>query len=324
MRYLPWIFLLFLMPLCLSVGAADIPLSDWFGGSGLAPVIWEIRFPRVLMAVVVGSGLAASGVMLQGLLRNPMAEPGLLGISAGAAAGAALVVAPARIYWPELDLVLLLPIGAAAGALGFASLILFLSERFGWQDHTPVILSGLALNALAMAVVGALLVLADPLATRELLFWNLGSLARASEFKLGLLLLVLVGAVLFWRRDAKHLDLLALGDDAARAVGVEIPQLKRRILISVALVAGVAVALTGVIGFVGLVVPHMLRLWRGPGHQRLLALAIPLGGAFLLLVDTLARVIISPAELPIGVITALVGAPFFLWLIGWRSRGLGT
>ena len=323
MRYLPWIFLLLLMPLCLSVGAADIPLSSWFDDSGLAPVIWEIRLPRVLMAVVVGSGLAASGVMLQGLLRNPMAEPGLLGISAGAAAGAALVVAPARMFWPELDLVLLLPLGAAAGALSFASLILFLSERFGWQDHTPIILSGLALNALAMAVVGALLVLADPLATRELLFWNLGSLARASQAKFALLLLILVAAVLLWRRDAKQLDLLALGDDAARAVGVEIPRLKRRILISVALVAGVAVALTGVIGFVGLVVPHMLRLWQGPAHQRLLALSLPLGGAFLLLVDTLARVVISPAELPIGVITALVGAPFFLWLIGWRSRGLG-
>lgn len=322
MRYLPWVFLLLLIPLCLTVGAAHVPLASWFDGSALASVVWDIRLPRVLMAVVVGAGLAASGVMLQGLLRNPMAEPGLLGISAGAAAGAALVVAPARLFWPEADLTLLLPMGAALGALGFAGIILFLSERFGWQDHTPIILSGLALNALAMAVVGALLVLADPLATRELLFWNLGSLARANSFKLALLLVVLGLATLMWIRDAKQLDLLALGDDAARAVGVEIPQLKRRILISVALVAGVAVALTGVIGFVGLVVPHILRLWQGPAHQRLLSMALPLGGAFLLLADTLARVAISPAELPIGVITALVGAPFFLWLIGWRSRGL--
>lgn len=324
MRFLPWVFLLLLMPLCLSVGAADIPLSAWFDGDGLAPIILEIRLPRVLMAVAVGAALAASGVMMQGLLRNPMAEPGLLGISAGAAAGAALVVAPARMFWPELDLLLLLPIGAAAGALSFASLILMLSERFGWQDHTPIILSGLALNALAMAVVGALMVVADPLATRELLFWNLGSLARASLSSVGLLLLVLLIPVVLWQRDAKQLDLLALGDDAARAVGVEISQLKRRILISVALVAGVVVSLTGMIGFVGLVVPHILRLWQGPAHQRLLGLALPLGGAFLLLVDTLARVVISPAELPIGVITALVGAPFFLWLIGWRSRGLGA
>lgn len=322
MRYLPWAFLFLLIPLCLTVGAAQVPLASWFDGSALASVVWDIRLPRVLMAVVVGAGLAASGVMLQGLLRNPMAEPGLLGISAGAAAGAALVVAPARMFWPEADLTVLLPLGAAIGALGFAAIILFLSERFGWQDHTPIILSGLALNALAMAVVGALLVLADPLATRELLFWNLGSLARANESKLLLLAVVLTAATFVWRRDARQLDLLALGDDAARAVGVEIPSLKRRILISVALVAGIAVALTGVIGFVGLVVPHMLRLWQGPAHQRLLGMALPMGGAFLLLADTLARVVISPAELPIGVITALVGAPFFLWLIGWRSRGL--
>lgn len=324
MRYFPWLLLLLLIPLCLSVGAADVPVAQWFDGSAIATVVWDIRLPRVLMAVVVGAGLAAAGVMLQGLLRNPMAEPGLLGISAGAAAGAALVVAPASLFWPTANLSLLLPIGAAVGALGFASVILLLSERFGWQDHTPIILSGLALNALAMAVVGALLVLADPLATRELLFWNLGSLARANPAKLALLLVVLLLAAGLWWRDARQLDLLALGDDAAAAVGVELSSLKRRVLISVALVAGVAVALTGVIGFVGLVVPHMLRLWQGPAHPRLLALALPLGGAFLLLADTLARVVISPAELPIGVITALVGAPFFLWLIGWRSRGLAA
>jgi len=322
MRYMPWFVLMVLVPVCLSVGAAEVSFVHWFDGSALSAVIWDVRMPRVLMAVLVGAGLAAAGVMLQGLLRNPMAEPGLLGISAGAAAGAALVVAPASLLWPNANLSLLLPIGAAIGALGFASIILLLSERFGWQDHTPIILSGLALNALAMAVVGALLVVADPLATRELLFWNLGSLARANPTKLVLLLSVLVVACGLWRRDARQLDLLALGDEAAASAGVELLRLKRRILISVALVAGVTVALTGVIGFVGLVVPHMLRLWRGPAHQPLLTLALPLGAAFLLLADTLARVVISPAELPIGVITALVGAPFFLWLIGWRSRGL--
>lgn len=274
------------------------------------------------MAVLVGAALASAGVMLQGLLRNPLAEPGLLGISAGAAAGAACVLLPARMIWPDVDLGWLLPIGAAAGALGFSSLILLLSERFGWQDRSAVILCGLALNALAMAIVGALLVVADPLATRELLFWNLGSLARSSQWSLMLMASVALLSLAFWHRAAAQLDLLALGDDAAASAGVNVQMLKRQLLVSVALVAGVAVALTGMIGFVGLVVPHILRLWRGPAHAGLLALSIPCGASFLLLADTAARTMIAPAELPIGVITALVGAPFFLWLIVWRHRGM--
>jgi iron complex transport system permease protein len=318
MRILPWLFLLLLVALALSIGSAGL-----IGFDSQSAVLWQIRLPRVLMAVLVGAALASAGVMLQGLLRNPLAEPGLLGISAGAAAGAAFVVLPLRLWFPELDIVhWLLPLGAALGALVFASIILLLSERFGWQDNVAVILCGLALNALAMAVVGALLVLADPLATRELLFWNLGSLARASQADLLLLLAVLAPAVCLWWRLARQLDLLSLGNEAAESAGVDTQRVRRQLLISVSLVAGVAVALTGMIGFVGLVVPHMLRLWKGPAHTSLLALALPCGAGFLLLADTVARVAIAPAELPIGVITALVGAPFFLWLIGWRQRGL--
>lgn len=322
MRLLPWLFLLLLIPLALSLGASG------FAWSTDSLVLWEIRFPRVLMAVLVGAALAAAGVMLQGLLRNPLAEPGLLGISAGAAAGAACVVLPARLLWPDIDLTWILPFGAAAGALGFSALILLLSERFGWQENTAVVLCGLALNALAMAIVGALLVVADPLATRELLFWNLGSLARATPASLTVISVALAMATLLWFRLARQLDFMALGDEAAHSAGVGITAVKRQLLISVALVAGIVVAFTGMIGFVGLVVPHMLRLWRGPAHVPLLALALPCGASFLLLADTLARTIISPAELPIGVITALVGAPFFLWLLVarngvWRQRGVG-
>jgi iron complex transport system permease protein len=318
MRISPWLLLLLLMALALSIGSAGL-----IGFDSNAAVLWQIRLPRVLMAVLVGAALASAGVMLQGLLRNPLAEPGLLGISAGAAAGAACVVLPARLLWPEVDMTWLLPVGAALGALAFASVILALSERFGWQDNTAVILCGLALNALAMAVVGALLVVADPLATRELLFWNLGSLARANQHTIALMGLVLLPTIWLWSVLAHKLDVLALGNEAAESAGLSTRQIKRQLLISVAVVAGVAVALTGMIGFVGLVVPHMLRLWQGPAHKNLLWLALPCGAAFLLLADTLARIVIAPAELPIGVITALVGAPFFLWLIAWRHRGLG-
>lgn len=316
MRYAPSILLLCLILLALSVGAGGLAFADV---SSL--VLWEIRLPRVLMAVLVGAALASAGVMLQGLLRNPLAEPGLLGISAGAAAGAALVLLPARLWWPELELRWLLPVGAGAGALGFSSLILFLSERFGWQDNSVIILCGLTLNALAMAIVGALLVLADPLATRELLFWNLGSLARATPFSLLLMTAVLIPAVWQWQRLATQLDVMALGDEAANMAAVNVASVKRRLLLSVAIVAGVAVALCGMIGFVGLLVPHMLRLWRGPAQRALLFMALPAGGCFLLLADTVARIVIAPAELPIGVLTALVGAPFFLWLLAWRHRG---
>lgn len=321
MRALPYLVLLLLIPLALSIGSAGLA---WSADS---LVLWQIRLPRVMMAVTVGASLAAAGVMLQGLLRNPLAEPGLLGISAGAAAGAACVVLPARLLWPDLEITWLLPVGAALGALAFSAVILLLSERFGWQDNTAVVLCGLALNALAMAVVGALLVVADPLATRELLFWNLGSLARASQASVLLMLLVLVAAAWVWRGSVTELDLLALGDDAASAAGVNTVATKRKVIVSVAVVAGVAVALTGMIGFVGLLVPHMLRLWRGPSHAGLLALSLPCGASFLLLTDTAARTMISPAELPIGVITALLGAPFFLWLLlsrngAWRRPGI--
>lgn len=314
MRYWPWLLLLLLMLLSLLIGAAGFAVGDVN-----AAIIWQIRLPRVLMAVLVGGALASAGVMLQGLLRNPLAEPGLLGISAGAAAGAACVVLPAKMLWPESEFFWLLPIGAALGALAFSSLILLLNERFGWQDNTPLILCGLALNALAMALVGALLVVADPLATRELLFWNLGSLARASYESLALMMAVLVMALWFWHRAAGLLDVMALGQEAAQTSGVDSQHLTRQVLVSVAIVAGVAVALTGMIGFVGLMVPHMLRLWRGPAHLGLLWLTVPAGGGFLLLADTAARIVIAPAELPIGVITALVGAPFFLWLLLARN-----
>lgn len=321
MRFIPWLLLLLLVVFCLSFGASG------FGLNADSLVLWEIRLPRVFMAVLIGACLASAGVMLQGLLRNALAEPGLLGISAGAAAGAACVVLPARLIWPESELGFLLPIGAALGALTFSSIILALNERLGWHDNTAVVLCGLALNALAMAIVGALLVVADPLATRELLFWNLGSLARATPIALLVMGAVFAAALALWFKLARQLDFMALGDEAAASAGVSTQRVKRLLLISVALVAGVAVAFTGMIGFVGLVVPHILRLWSGPSHSQLLMLALPCGGGFLLAADTVSRTMISPAELPIGVVTALVGAPFFLWLLvakngAWRQRGV--
>lgn len=280
-------------------------------------IVAQIRLPRTLLGLAAGGVLALCGVAMQGLFRNPLADPGLIGVSSGAALGAALMIvlgaslgglAPA---WSPY----LLSLSAFAGGLLVTALVYRLGRRQGRVDVATMLLAGVALAALAGAMIGLLQYLADDATLRTLTFWNLGSLNGASYARLWPLLLV--AALLLWRlpRWAQGLNALLLGESEARHLGVDIEQLKRQLILLTALGVGAAVAACGMIGFVGLMVPHLMRLLLGPDHRSLIPASMLAGASLLLLADVLARVLIAPAELPIGVVTALLGAPFFLYLL---------
>jgi iron complex transport system permease protein len=285
-------------------------------------VFWTIRLPRVVLGIFVGGALACCGALLQGLFRNPLADPALLGISGGAMFSAALFI----VFGSGLAGIVGhagLPAVAFAGALGATTLVRRLAQRGGTTDVTVLLLAGMAIAAIAGAGTGLLSFLATDTQLRALTLWSLGSLGGATwtnALWVGIPVgLVLVAAV----RAAKELDALVLGEREAHHLGVEVERLKGRLVFLTALGVGVAVAASGTIGFVGLVVPHLLRLLLGPGHRALLP-ASALGGAtLLLLADLLARTVAAPAELPIGALTALLGGPFFLYLL-LRRRGHGA
>jgi len=285
-------------------------------------VFWSIRLPRVVLGIFVGGALASCGALLQGLFRNPLADPALLGISGGAMLAAALFI----VFGSGLAGLVGnagLPAVAFAGALGATTLVRRLAQRGGTTDVTVLLLAGMAIAAIAGAGTGLLSFLATDTQLRALTLWSLGSLGGATWTNVvwvGVpVSLVLVAAV----RAAKELDALVLGEREAHHLGVEVERLKGRLVFLTALGVGVAVAASGTIGFVGLVVPHLLRLLLGPGHGALLPASALGGASLLLLADLLARTVAAPAELPIGALTALLGGPFFLYLL-LRRRGHGA
>lgn len=282
-------------------------------------VLWVIRLPRVLLGGLVGAGLAVSGALLQGVFRNPLADPGLIGVSSGAALGAVAVIvlgiAPLGIFT--------LPAVAFVGGTLTTLLVYRLSQRHGRTDIATMLLIGLALNALAGAATGLLTYLADDPELRSIVFWTMGGLSGVLwEMVLGALPCILI-AVGMAPLLSRPLNLFALGEAEARHLGVEVEQVKRGAVLLAALATGAAVAMAGPIGFIGLIVPHLIRLIAGPDH-RLLLPACALGGATLLiLADLLARTIAAPAEVPVGLITAFAGGPFFLVLILRSQRAYG-
>ncbi len=279
--------------------------------------ITVIRLPRALTALAVGAALAGAGAVLQGLTRNPLVEPALIGVSSGAAVGAALVIVlGGAMVW--------LPAAAFASAL-LVTLGLMLLARA--DDHLPaanLLLAGVAVNALAASVLGALTVVADDTALRTLTFWMFGSLARTGWAELAMLVPLVAGCLLLMLREQRLLDVLALGDSVAGHLGFDVERVRRRLIVVIALAVGASVAYTGIIAFVGLVVPHLVRLLLGSQHRLLLPGAMLLGGALTLLADTVGRLVVAPAELPIGVITSLCGAPFFIVLLWWRRHQVGA
>lgn len=290
-------------------------------------VILNIRLPRTLLAMMVGAALALSGSIMQGLFRNPLADPGLVGVSAGAAlaAGATIVLGEA-ILAPVIGKppFFLLPMGAFLGGLLSTLLLYAIATRQGRTSIATMLLAGIALGALAGAMSGFLAYLSDDRQLRDLTFWSLGSFGGASWTKVmatAPILLPLMFAAPFL---ARGLNGLALGEAEAFHLGLNVQRIKAAAIVLVALAVGASVAVAGMIGFVGIVVPHLVRLILGSNHRILLP-ASAVGGAILLLgADILARTLASPAELPIGIITAAIGAPFFLWLLLRRKGGIAA
>ena len=310
----------------LTVGAAEVSLSDaladLLAGRDLdlraRVVLWDIRLPRLLTGILVGAALAVSGAVLQGLFRNPLADPGLVGVSAGAGLGAITAIVLGGLLPPALAATAgpwLVPVAAFGGGWGAVLLLYAMATRGGHTSVATLLLGGIALGALAGAVSGVLVYMADDDQLRDLTFWGMGSLAGASWTKLLATAPLMALALLAAPSLARGLNALALGEAAAAHLGLPVERLKRHAILTVACAVGAAVAVSGGIGFVGLVVPHLLRLATGPDHRGLLVNAALLGATLLLLADGISRILIAPAELPIGIVTAVMGAPVFLAIL---------
>ena len=310
----------------LTVGAAEVSLSDaladLLAGRDLdlraRVVLWDIRLPRLLTGILVGAALAVSGAVLQGLFRNPLADPGLVGVSAGAGLGAITAIVLGGLLPPALAATAgpwLVPVAAFGGGWGAVLLLYAMATRGGHTSVATLLLGGIALGALAGAVSGVLVYMADDDQLRDLTFWGMGSLAGASWTKLLAAAPLMALALLAAPSLARGLNALALGEAAAAHLGLPVERLKRHAILTVACAVGAAVAVSGGIGFVGLVVPHLLRLATGPDHRGLLVNAALLGATLLLLADGISRILIAPAELPIGIVTAVMGAPVFLAIL---------
>jgi len=287
-------------------------------------VFFQIRLPRVLLCACVGAALAMSGTLMQALFRNPIVEPGLIGTSAGAALGAAVIfVLGNSLSWANLPVLgaLVLPAAAFVGALVATGLVYRLSAAQGRVTVASMLLAGIAVNALAAGGTGFLSYIARDPQARSITFWNLGSFASADWPAVGLVGLVTGVGGLLSLGYAKALNALQLGETEAQYLGIEVRKLQNRVLLLNTLLVAVATSAVGVIGFVGLVVPHLLRLLRLRDNRLLLLGSALLGAILLILSDTVVRTVIAPAELPIGVLTAFVGAPVFLWLLSRNNPG---
>lgn len=323
--------LLLVVWLSLALGPVSLPLGDTLralarlvglpvaaDSLGQAElIVGQIRLPRTLLGVATGGVLALAGVAMQGLFRNPLADPGLIGVSSGAALGAAIAIVFGASLGglPEAFAPYLLSACAFAGGLLVTALVYRLGRHNGQTNVATMLLAGVALTALAGALIGLFTYLADDATLRTLTFWNLGSLNGASYPRLWPLLLVTLLVACWLPRRVDALNALLLGESEARHLGFDVERLKVELILCTALGVGAAVAAAGMIGFIGLVVPHLLRLIVGPDHRVLLPASMFGGAILLLLADLIARLALAPAELPIGIVTALIGAPFFLYLL---------
>lgn len=313
--------LILVFALSLSVGAVSIPFNQ-LGKALLSPhsqeglIIWQIRVPRALMGCIAGAVLAICGVAMQGLFRNPLADPGLIGVSSGASLGAGIAI----IFSSHLALSpflspYFLSISAFIGGVVVTWLVYRLGQRKGSTDVATMLLAGIAITALAGACIGLLMHIADDTMLRQLTFWNMGSLNGAMYRNLWPLAIVTFLICIFLPMRANNLNALLLGESEARHLGVHVERLKIELVVCTALGTGAAVAATGLIGFIGLVVPHLIRLLIGPNHRFLLPASAMAGACLLVVSDVVARVVFAPAELQIGIVTAFLGAPFFLYLL---------
>ena len=314
--------------LSLKIGAIPVSFNEiWQSifSTNLKPsqessIIWQLRMPRTLLGCFVGAILAICGVAMQGLFRNPLADPGLIGVSSGAALGAGLaIVFGGGLIASTAFESYALAIFAFIGGLLVTWIVYKLGQRNGTTDVSTMLLAGIAITALSGSGIGLLMNIADDTMLRRLTFWNMGTLNGAMYSNIWPLLIVTIIICLFLPFRANGLNALLLGESEARHLGVNVERLKIELVICTALGVGAAVAAAGMIGFVGLVVPHLMRLLVGPNHKLLLPASAIAGASLLVLADIIARVIFSPAELQIGIVTAFLGAPFFLYLLMRRK-----
>jgi iron complex transport system permease protein len=284
-------------------------------------IVWQIRLPRVLLAAVVGAALTTAGTVVQALVRNALADPFLLGVSSGASVGATAVL----LFGAFASLgVWSLSAGSVLGALAAMAAVFLVSRTSRQLAPTQLILCGVVLSALFESVTSFLIFRGNPQAAQSILFWLLGSFGNANWTQLPIPAACLVIAMGYLLAQARALNALAMGSEPAASLGVDVARLRRNLFIATSLMVGVAVAVSGVIGFVGLVVPHIVRLMVGSEHRRVLPVGVLFGASFMVVGDLLARTIVSPQEMPIGVITAFIGAPTLIVLIRRRPYLYGA
>lgn len=325
--------LLLLMVFSISSGAMSVPLSQLFsilmdpagtGGNSSTEtqhlVIWQIRLPRVVLTVLVGASLALSGAMVQGLFRNPLADPSLIGVSGGAAVGAACAIVLGG-GWQLAEASWAVPMAAFVGGAMVTALVYYLGVGPMGTSVATMLLAGVAINAMTGACISYLSTVAEDVRLRNLVFWMMGSFNVSTWNKVLWVFPFLLVALLVMTQVWKGLNALLLGESEARHLGIPVERLRLWVILTAALAVGVSVAAVGMIGFVGLVVPHLIRLLIGPDHRWLLPASALLGAVLLCAADWAARTWLQPKELPIGVLTAALGAPFFLFLVSQRRRG---
>jgi iron complex transport system permease protein len=303
------------LTLGLSAGAVPLPLHEvwaglWHSDAGAAAIVRDLRAPRVLLAFLVGGSLAICGAALQAMIRNPLAEPYLLGLSSGAGLGAVIAIASrAAGAWA-------VPLAAFAGALAAVALVYRLSLVSGRRlDPHVLLLSGVVVGSFAGALMSAIMVLSDAPGVRNAFLWLLGGFSTSSWEALAVFTAYASIPLALLLYHARSLDLIALGDEPAHHLGADVDRIRRLVYLCTALLTAASVATCGIIGFVGLVVPHAVRTMFRPLHRSLLPLVFLLGGCFLVLADVVSRTAVRPLEIPVGVITALIGVPLFALLL---------
>ncbi len=318
------------LSLAVSVGAVPVPAATVWGilankispglidpswTRGREAIVWEIRFPRAFLAMMVGAGLAMVGAALQSVTRNPLADPHLLGISSGGAFGAIFALLHSGLFLGLLTV----PLLAFVGALIATVIVLGVSRVADATSADRLVLAGVAVSFIIMAGANGLIFLGDPRASHTVVFWMLGGLGLAqwSQLIYPLIILLLSGAWLMSR--ATQLNAMTIGDETAATLGIPVAKFRLAVFVVGALITGVMVAFSGIIGFVGLMVPHIARILVGGDYTRVLPASALIGAIFLLWADIAARTVMAPEDMPIGIVTGLIGGIFFVWLLGRRS-----
>ncbi len=300
----------------ICVFLSEIPFVDLNVHTTYQTILMQIRLPRVLVAGLVGAGLAVSGVVMQSIFRNPMADPGIIGVSAGGAFGGVIA-----IYFGLTAIgSFMVPLLGFLGAFVTLSLVYFISTSNGKTSVLTLLLTGVAISSFLSACSSLIITYANIAQLQQILYWLMGDLNGRDWDHLKLLIIPVVVACTVFYIFRNELDILLLGEEEARNLGMNVQRTRNLLLIVASLLTGVSVSLTGAIGFVGLIVPHIIRLMIGPSHRLLIPASILGGALFLINADLIARLLIRPAELQIGIITAFLGAPFFIYLIILHKR----